>query len=318
MLKTLVPVVVLMVSACASVPQPGATLPLLRPEDQAREAVLLSLEPARRLEYLAAQGIKARPKLIPVGKTVREVWPDGRELVTYFRPKDKVAFLRPADDTPRRENAPPAYRWEMRGDAIVNTETGEATLYVGDDLIGLWAMAPDGSNVRRYEPVDQGDYTWARAIPRTVAARPDLSPPEPSILPSASEHRHLDRTLLGAKQPDPILARNGYRRMEPDEIFGRTVEIVGTSVRVRRFYGAEGVSRSRGSWEPKGVVSEAPLRKFGGELIRDEGKEEHFWTKDGRSGFVVTHHLLTGEPPTAVRFIIVGDGNFVDGWGIGR
>jgi len=319
MLKTLVPVIVLMISACASVPpQPGATLPLLRPEDQARETVLLSLEPDRRLDYLAAQGIKPRPKLLPVGKTVREVWSYGREVVTYYRPKDNAAFLRPTDDTPRSESAPPAYRWEMRGDVIVNTGTGEATLYVGDELIGLWAMAPDGSNLRRFEQVGQGDYTWARAIPRTVAASPDVALPDPPNLPSAAEHLQLDRSLLGAKQPGPILGRNGYRRMEPEDVLGRTIEIVGTSVRVRRFYGAEGVSRSRGSWEPKGVVSLAPLRKFGGELVRDEGKEDHFWSKDGRSGFVVTHHLLSGEPPTTARFIIVGEGNFVDGWGMGR
>ncbi|CAA7616748.1 hypothetical protein MCP1_190056 [Candidatus Terasakiella magnetica] len=304
-------------SACTQVPV--ATLPLIRAEDIARENALLSLPDSERLGYLSSQGVTTHSSVSPIGHTIREVWPDGREVVTFFSVEGQ-AFLRPADDSPRSESSPPAYGWKAEGDAIVNTETGEATLYVGKGGINLWALSPDGANLRRFEEVGLGDFTWARAIPRTVAARTDLSRTEVPDLPDEfTKDLKLGIELPGKTRPEATLRQNGYRQMKPEEIFGRTLETIGWKIRARTYYGSEGVSRSRTSLSRDGVVYQSPVREFGNRMLReDKGIEVEFWTRDGRTGFSVTNRHLTGDPPTVTHFIVVGEGNFVDGWRHGR
>ncbi|MEW5993069.1 MAG: hypothetical protein AB1744_01570 [Candidatus Zixiibacteriota bacterium] len=292
----------------------GTTLPLTRPEDHAREARLLELPTASRLEYLASQGVYPFDSF-PAGYTLREVWADGREVVTYFH-RDKTAYLRLADDQPRPENLPPAFHWKFASSGILNETTGVLTVYLGDKGLPLWAMAQDGTDIRRIEMVGWGDFTWAQKIARRVAADPASAQGGPSAIPDdGAGHREMEAMLKGETRPEQKLDQAGYRLLEPEDILGKTVEAIGTSVTARTYYGTAGLSRRRDTETPDGVVHQVPTRKFGGVLVREDWfDEESFWTKDGRTGIMVTRNGVTGARPSAKQFVIVGAGNFVDGW----
>lgn len=301
-----------------AVPPSWATLPLMTNEAQETEAGLRDLTGDEQLAWIWARNLKALEAADLAGRTWREVSADGAETVTFFR-KDDLAFLRPAPDVRRPENAP-GIRWQVRDGLIIFPDGGEARHFLADSekLFG-WTLSADGSRIGRFEIVHRdGDLTREKNLPRTVATRPADGLPDPESLPEPDvAERAVGRTLrkLDGETVLKALREAGYRRMEVHEVVGLTVQRRGATVRNRVHYDASGVTRSRNATTPPGVVYELPWRpEFGGLMRSDTYPLEAFFTKDARTGFVVTSNPVSGLPARAQAVVYVGAGNHVDSW----
>ncbi|MEI8396588.1 MAG: hypothetical protein WCF85_17790 [Rhodospirillaceae bacterium] len=302
--------------------RPAATLPLLTEEERNTEEKLLELASGgERLAWLQARGLRPLAAEDMLQKTYREVGPDGTEIVTFFG-RDDTAFVRPAPDVPRAEDAP-GFHWEIREGAVHNLATDESKRYLanGSKTAG-WVLSADGRQVRRWEQVATGDFTKEKNLARTVETRPGEALPDPPDLPEMTEEElALDARLLKmiGGPIEKTLRGAGYHRMKPEEVSGLTVEERGRSTRARTYYDPTGIRRTRTNYTPVGAVYELPWRIFVGAIVRwDTFGQDFFYTKDGRTGFIASNNPVTGSPTLASWFVVVGKGNYVDGWAANR